>query len=193
MRKSQVGTIIIWLIGVSSLALFLFLGVFYGEWNWGSLLFVVAFLGWGLERSIGGKTLPPKPAVKFGRGIVTAIVFGLGCLFVAIFVLMGLGTERHGNYEYYGQYPVLYVTPGLVGLLVGFFLPSLTFRTFVTASVSGVVCFFVAIAALLLLGLGGDGVYPALSIIPGISGIVGLFLPSLSAWVVRKARSQKAE
>jgi hypothetical protein len=31
-----------------------------------------------------------------------------------------IGLSRYDNYEYYGQYPALYVVPGLVGL----FLPA---------------------------------------------------------------------
>ena len=34
---------------------------------------------------------------------------------------MCLGTDRHGNYEYYGSYPALYVIPGLFG----FFFPTM--------------------------------------------------------------------
>lgn len=121
MKKSQVGTAIIWSIGLLFLIGFLYVGFFHAEWNWGILFFVVAFWAWGLQRSFGRKESPLHPAVRFIRHVVAAIVSGLVFFFGAIFVLMCLGTERHGNYEYYGSYPALYVTPGLVG----FFLPSL--------------------------------------------------------------------
>ena len=117
MKRSQVATAIIWLIGLMFLTGFLFLGFFRAEWNWGILFFVVAFFGWGLQRSFGRKELPAHPAVRFLRNTTTAIVSGLVFFFGAIFFLMCLGTERHGNYEYYGSYPVLYVVPGLFGLL----------------------------------------------------------------------------
>lgn len=57
----------------------------------------------------------------FLRSIVTAIVSGLVFFVGSIFILMEIGLARYDNYEYYGQYPALYVVPGLVGL----FLPSL--------------------------------------------------------------------
>jgi hypothetical protein len=31
---------------------------------------------------------------------------------------MEIGLSRYDNYEYYGQYPSLYVIPGLIGLFV---------------------------------------------------------------------------
>jgi hypothetical protein len=112
-------------------------------------------------------------------------VSGFVFLAAAILILMNLGLKYHDNYEYYGQYPALYIGPGIVGLLVGYFLPSLTFRTFVSAVVSGIVCFFAAIVTLTLLGLEGHDAHPALYTIPGL---VGLFLPSMLTWVMRKAR-----
>jgi hypothetical protein len=124
MKKSPVRPVILWSIGILFLAYFLRLSFISGRWPWGILLFVVVFFGWGLERLRGGNRAPPKPAGRVGSvflGIVTAIVSGVGCLFVAVFVLMCLGTKCYDNYEYYGQYPALYLTPGLVGL----FLPSM--------------------------------------------------------------------
>ena len=53
--------------------------------------------------------------------VATAVVCGAACLVGSIFVLMKLGLDRYDNYEYYSQYPALYVVPGLIGL----FLPSL--------------------------------------------------------------------
>ena len=53
---------------------------------------------------------------KFLRSIVTAVVFGFAFFFGSIFILMEIGLSRHGNYEYYGQYPALYVVPGFAGL-----------------------------------------------------------------------------
>ncbi len=116
MRKAQVGTAIIWSIGLMFLTGFLFLGFFHAEWNWGILFFVVAFFGWGLQRSVVREESPPHPVVRVLRSTITALVSGLAFFFGAIFVLMGLGTKYHGNYEYYGSYPALYVIPGLVGL-----------------------------------------------------------------------------
>ena len=58
---------------------------------------------------------------RFLRSPVTAIVSGLVFFFGSIFILMQIGLSRYDNYEYYGQYPALYVVPGLVGL----FLPAL--------------------------------------------------------------------
>ena len=116
MKESHVGTAIIWSIGLLFLTGFLFLGFVHAEWNWGIVFFVVAFWGWGLQRSFGRKESPPHPALRLLRGVITAIVSGLAFLFGAIFVLMCLGTERHGNYEYYGNYPALYLIPGLLGL-----------------------------------------------------------------------------
>ena len=57
----------------------------------------------------------------FLRSTVTAIVSGLVFFLGSIFVLMQVGLSRFDNYEYYGQYPALYVVPGLVGP----FLPSI--------------------------------------------------------------------
>jgi CDP-diglyceride synthetase len=45
-------------------------------------------------------------------------VNGLLWLGLSVFLLMAQGLERHGNYEYYGNYPVLYLVPGILGLLI---------------------------------------------------------------------------
>ena len=58
---------------------------------------------------------------RFLGSIVTAIVSGLVFLAISVFILMSIGLSRHGNYEYYGNYPALYLVPALFG----FFLPSL--------------------------------------------------------------------
>jgi hypothetical protein len=50
MRKSQIGTAIIWTIGVLYLTCFILLGLLHAEWNWGLIFFVVALFGWGLQR-----------------------------------------------------------------------------------------------------------------------------------------------
>lgn len=42
---------------------------------------------------------------------------GLLWLGASVIVLMSLGLELHGNYEYYGNYPVLYLGPGILGFL----------------------------------------------------------------------------
>jgi len=56
-----------------------------------------------------------KPMQKFLRSSNTAILFAVLCFFGAIIVLMQLGLARHDNYEYYGNYPALYLVPPLVG------------------------------------------------------------------------------
>ena len=57
-------------------------------------------------------------AILFLRSIVTAIVCGIVFFYGAIFALMQIGLSRYDNYEYYGQYPVLYIVPGLIGLIL---------------------------------------------------------------------------
>ena len=111
MKRSHVGTAIIWSIGLLFLTGFLFLGFFHAEWNWGLLFFVVAFLGWGLQRIMGRKETPRHPAVRFLRNTTTAIVSGLAFLAAAIYTLMCLGTRYHDNYEYYGSRPSGVVEP----------------------------------------------------------------------------------
>jgi hypothetical protein len=91
MQKLRLGRTIILSIGLFVLIGFLYFGVFHEQWNLGLLLFVVVFLGWGLQRSIGRKESPPHPAVRFLRHTIAAIVSGLAFFFAAIFVLMGLG------------------------------------------------------------------------------------------------------
>ena len=97
MRKSRIGTAIIWSMGLLFLTGFFYQGSFHAEWNWGILFFVVAFFGWGLQRSVGREESPPHPAVRILRSTITAIVSGLVFFFGAIFVLMCLGTDRHGK------------------------------------------------------------------------------------------------
>ena len=53
--------------------------------------------------------------------LIASVASGMVFFCGSIMVLMPLGSRHHHNYEYYGQYPVLYVTPGLIG----FFLPML--------------------------------------------------------------------
>ena len=53
---------------------------------------------------------------KFLRSPVTALACGLVFFLRSIFVLMEIGLSRYDNYEYYGQYPALYVVPGIIGL-----------------------------------------------------------------------------
>ncbi len=47
--------------------------------------------------------------------IVAMVVSGVVTLFVTILILMELGLKFHGNYEYYGQYPVLVWGPAVIG------------------------------------------------------------------------------
>lgn len=55
------------------------------------------------------------------KTIPASLLSAVICIGISIVVLMELGTKWHGNYEYYGQYPALYLIPGVVG----FFLPPL--------------------------------------------------------------------
>ncbi len=116
MNKSQVGTSIIWSMGLLFLTSFFYQGFIRAEWNWGIPFLVVALFVWGLHRSVGRDESPPHSAVRFICNTTAAVVSGLAFLFVAIAVLMELGTKYHGNYEYYCGYPALCVIPGLVGL-----------------------------------------------------------------------------
>jgi len=56
--------------------------------------------------------------VKWIATILVSIVSGLFCFFGSILFLIGLGSEQYGNYEYYGQYPLLYFVPGVAGLAI---------------------------------------------------------------------------
>ena len=58
---------------------------------------------------------------KFLRHSSTAILSAVLFFFGSIILLMQVGLARHNNYEYYGNYPALYLVPPLVG----YFLPSL--------------------------------------------------------------------
>lgn len=55
------------------------------------------------------------------RQIPGSILCGVICVGIAVVILMQLGIKWHGNYEYYGRYPALYLIPGVIG----FFLPPL--------------------------------------------------------------------
>lgn len=69
-------------------------------------------------------------------------------------------------------------------------------RSSVTAVVSGVVFFFGTIFILMEIGLARYdnyeyyGHYPALYVIPGL---VGLFLPALVAWLLRRSRDEQSD
>jgi hypothetical protein len=54
---------------------------------------------------------------KMAATVVSMVVSGAVTLFVAILILTELGTKFHNNYEYYGQYPVLFWGPALIGFL----------------------------------------------------------------------------
>jgi len=49
---------------------------------------------------------------------MTSVLSGIVCFCGSVFVLMHLGTRRFDNYEYYGQYPLLYVGPGIAGFVL---------------------------------------------------------------------------
>jgi hypothetical protein len=42
---------------------------------------------------------------------------GFGTLVVAVMYLMNLGSRLHGNYEYFGNYPLLYLGPAAIGFV----------------------------------------------------------------------------
>lgn len=58
---------------------------------------------------------------KFLRHSSTAILSAVIVFFGSIIFLMRLGLARYDNYEYYGNYPALYLVPPLIG----YFLPSI--------------------------------------------------------------------
>lgn len=47
-----------------------------------------------------------------------SILSGIVCFFGSILFLMQLGLQRYDNYEYYGEYPVLYFGPGVAGFVL---------------------------------------------------------------------------
>jgi hypothetical protein len=55
---------------------------------------------------------------KWIAAILISIVSGLLCFFGSLFFLTNLGLERYDNYEYYGQYPLLFCVPGVVGFAI---------------------------------------------------------------------------
>ena len=55
---------------------------------------------------------------KWIAAIFISIVSGLLCFFGSLIFLTNLGLERFGNYEYYGQYPLLFCVPGVVGFAI---------------------------------------------------------------------------
>jgi hypothetical protein len=54
---------------------------------------------------------------KIVRILAAMVVSGVVTLFVTMLILMELGSKFHGNYEYYGQYPVLVWGPAVIGFL----------------------------------------------------------------------------
>jgi hypothetical protein len=54
---------------------------------------------------------------SMNKPIPGSVLCGVACLGIAIVVLMQLGIEWHGNYEYYVRYPALYLIPGLIGFV----------------------------------------------------------------------------
>lgn len=53
--------------------------------------------------------------------LLVMAISGVICLIVSVYMLVELGLNLHGDYEYYGRYPALFVTPAVVG----FFAPLL--------------------------------------------------------------------
>ena len=67
-----------------------------------------------------GKNLAKALGIAFGLACVM-IACGFVTLVVSVVYLMALGSKLHGNYEYFGDYPHLYLGPAAIG----FFAPAL--------------------------------------------------------------------
>ena len=69
-----------------------------------------------------GKNVAKARGIAFG---VVCVMIGCGfvTLVVSVMYLMSLGLRLHGNYEYFGNYPHLYLGPAAIG----FFAPALAF------------------------------------------------------------------
>ena len=67
-----------------------------------------------------GKTVAKAIVVAFGS-ICVMTACGFVTLVVSVMYLMNLGSKLHGNYEYFGNYPLLYLGPAAIG----FFAPAL--------------------------------------------------------------------
>ena len=59
---------------------------------------------------------------KLATVLGVSILSGIVCFFGSILFLMRLGLRRFDNYEYYGQYPLLYVGSGIVGFALPWIL-----------------------------------------------------------------------
>lgn len=130
-------------------------------------------------------------------------VGGAVTFFVTILVLTELGTRFHGNYEYYGRYPVLFLGPAALGFLApGIVIWHLDRRgvqsawkvagTLALMVISGVVTYAVAFQLVGELGrrLQGDdnydSMYPALAC--GFYGlaIIGFLAPGVIVWYLHR-------
>jgi hypothetical protein len=49
--------------------------------------------------------------------LVLMVASGIVAFVVSVWLLMHLGMRWHNNYEYYGDYPVLYLGPALVAFI----------------------------------------------------------------------------
>ena len=45
------------------------------------------------------------------------VASGFVAFYVAIYILMQLGSRFHDNYEFYGQFPALFLVPAAIGFL----------------------------------------------------------------------------
>lgn len=59
-----------------------------------------------------------KSALSIGGLIVVMIVCAVVVFFGNMFLLMELGLARHGNYEYYGRFPLLVCGPAAAAFLL---------------------------------------------------------------------------
>ena len=92
---------------------------------------------------------------KIVRILAAMVASGIVALFVTLLTLMKLGSKFHGNYEYYGQYPVLiwgaaligFLTPGLLAWYMdrrGYKRTRKIVGTLTLVVVSGIIPLFVA-------------------------------------------------
>ena len=66
--------------------------------------------------NVTGKNVAWTLVLAFGL-VCMMTACGLVTLVVSVMVLMSLGLKLHGNYEYFGNYPLLYLGPAAIGFL----------------------------------------------------------------------------
>ena len=134
---------------------------------------------------------------------------GFITLVVAIAILWDKGIREHGNYEYYGQYPISLWGPVVIGFLapgvVVWYLDRRGFNkgwkvvgTLALMAVSGVITYAVEWQIIWELGrrLQGDEFYywryPAVTLGFYVSAIIGFLAPRMIVWKLhRKAMTNE--